>query len=130
MPVLRTTLMREPFSWLLSKFFWHTGEPNGTTCDDLDMATSLGATAATEHVFAVKVKRMTGAGWLNRHAWYYILILCGEDCDARYYMGIGNLDQMERQAANNIRQSIAVVGLLNETDRFYDMVSARVVCVR
>jgi hypothetical protein len=130
MPVLRTTLMREPFSWLLSKFFWHR-PPNGTRCDDLDWATRAGGTsAATEHVFyGVDIKKVTGAGWLNRHAWYYILTLCGEDCDARYFMGIGNLQQFERQATNNIRHSIAVVGLLNETDRFYDMVSARVVSI-
>jgi hypothetical protein len=128
-PVLRTTLMREPFSWLLSKYFWH-GAPNGTTCDDLDIATNnigLSSASTTSHVFQVNVKKQNGSGWLNRYAWYYILILCGEDCDARYFMGIGNLDQMERQAANNIRNSIAVVGLLNETERFYDMVSARVV---
>jgi translation initiation factor 2B subunit (eIF-2B alpha/beta/delta family) len=127
LPVLRTTILREPFSWLLSKFFWHR-VPEGVYCDDLDMATNGGGiSTATSHAFQVDVKVSNGQGWLNRHAWYYILILCGEDCDARYFMGVGNLQQMERQAANNIRHAIAVVGLLNETERFYDMVSARVV---
>jgi hypothetical protein len=33
---------------------------------------------------------------------------------------------MECQAANNLRHSFAVVGLLQETDTFYDMVTKRV----
>ena len=41
-------------------------------------------------------------------------------------MGVSNLEQIEIQAANNLRNSFAVVGLLNETENFFDMVTARV----
>lgn len=77
-----------------------------------------------------------GYGWAHRYALLYIFYLCGEDCAARYEMGMGGgpdseehqviLDQLEEQAANNLRQSFAVVGLLHETDTFYDMLTARV----
>ena len=36
------------------------------------------------------------------------------------------MEQLEQQAANNLRQSFAVVGLLHETETFFDMVTARV----
>ena len=73
-----------------------------------------------------------GYGWASRYAMLYIFYLCGEDCAARWEMSSSGynddilLEQMERQAANNLRQSFAVVGLLHETDTFFDMVTARV----
>lgn len=136
MPVLRVTVMREPFSWLTSKFFWHDyhhfrdgsyvspysserknnkviadcksknlPEPTFVKCDDID-------TAAT--------------GWATNRAMTYIFYLCGEHCMGGYAKGTMTLDEMERQAAYNLRNSFAVVGLLEKTDDFYDMVSRRV----
>ena len=39
LPVARVALIREPFSWLISKFFWHMLYKNAV-CDDLDAATA------------------------------------------------------------------------------------------
>jgi hypothetical protein len=117
LPVLRTTILREPFSWLVSKFFWHHAP---SKCDDVETATMP---------FSPFTKNGTPerkGGWANRFALDYIIYLCGEDCAARHDQGIGNLQQMERQAANNLRHSFAVVGLLQETDTFFDMVTKRV----
>ena len=52
--------------------------------------------------------------------------ICGEDCLVRNHLGLMSLDQIERQARHNLQHSFAVVGLLNETDTFYDMITARV----
>ena len=46
-----------------------------------------------------------------------------------YKRQVGSLEQMERQAAGNLRNSFAVVGILEETDTFYDMVTKRVAYV-
>ena len=73
-----------------------------------------------------KSKIYSGPGWMKRYTMHYIAFLCGEDCLVRYEMGIGNLQQMENQAASNLRQSFAVVGLLQETDAFYEMLTTRV----
>jgi hypothetical protein len=135
MPVLRTTIIRDPFSWLVSKFFWHSDPLDGggaeddnnnnavqhaLKCDDVEMATT------PVSPFTVDDKVAQQGGWANRYALNYIVYLCGEDCASRYHQGIGNLQQMERQAANNLRHSFAVIGLLEETDTFYDMVTKRV----
>ena len=114
LPVLRITVIREPFSWLISKFFWHR---SGRTCDEsITFATFDDGTFWEE----------SGIGWATRYAMEYIIYLCGNDCAARYEMGVSNLEQIEIQAANNLRNSFAVVGLLNETENFFDMVTARV----
>jgi hypothetical protein len=152
LPVLRTTILREPFSWLVSRFFWH-GNDNYFSCNDIDAA------AAGDHQQqdnggqqqddddddddACQIHQTHGRGWANRYALLYIFYLCGEDCAARYELSCSSsndrsghhgkqtsrrllLAQMEQQAANNLRQSFAVVGLLNETEIFYDMVASRV----
>jgi hypothetical protein len=49
--------------------------------------------------------------------------LCGEHCLADPNLP---LEELERQAAYNLRNSFAVVGLLHQTDVFYEMVSQRV----
>jgi len=56
----------------------------------------------------------------------YILALCGEDCHARMELGQASLAQVEAQAAYNLRNSFAVVGLLHEQDTFFDMIRARI----
>jgi hypothetical protein len=40
-----------------------------------------------------------------------------------------SLDELEDQAESNLRQAFSVVGLLNETDQFYKMVSKRIAYV-
>jgi len=160
MPVLRSTMIREPISWLLSKFFWHKFDDGDVVCDDVTAATQF-----TEGAFEFSLREQTYIspeienhggkdygmnyfdsledrddkvstpngdrvsaphGWANRFAMQYILYLCGEDCAARWEMGAGDLDQIEAQAASNLRHSFAVVGLLNETETYYEMLSTRV----
>jgi len=107
LPVLRTTVLREPFTWLVSKYFWHWNtffrnkEP-AHSCDSDD----------TE--------------WMDDFATEYILKLCGDDCYARHALRGESLDSLAFQAEGNLRHGFAVVGLVNETDTFYDMVTRRV----
>jgi hypothetical protein len=65
-------------------------------------------------------------GWAYSYCLEYILYLCGEDCLNRYEHGMITLEEMETQAASNLRQSFSVVGLLHETDNFYEMVTSRI----
>lgn len=84
------------------------------------------------HPESTIVSDADGFGWAHRYAMLYILYLAGEDAAARYEMGLMGtneeniLEQLEKQAANNLKQSFAVVGLLHETDTYFDMLSARV----
>ena len=81
LPVLRVTIIREPFSWLISKFFWHhkpkntmKTEENKTMvviCEDIEMATDVGIDQRHIHNYI-------GPGWAHRYAMKYILQLCGE----------------------------------------------------
>ena len=117
MPVLRATLMREPWSWFLSKFFWH-----GRTglCDDVEAAADLQGNNSTE-------VPVLGSGWLLHDAMTYLFYICGEDCVSRYEYGLSTLEELEEQAAGNLKQSFAVVGILEEDqDIFFDMLDARV----
>jgi hypothetical protein len=119
MPLHRATLLREPFSWLHSKFFWHK-KYRKYKCDDIEAA----------------VHKETG--WARDFCMEYVLYLCGDDCAHRYdhhggYADSDNnehaskfLEQVERQAETNLRQSFSVVGLLNETGVFLDMVTSRI----
>jgi hypothetical protein len=122
MPVLRVTVIRDPYSWLVSKFMWHKVGGSSTKCDDIETATMF-KPPNEEDLMPGKKK---GRGWVHRMATNYITYLCGEDCVAREALEVSSLEQLERQAANNLRQSITVVGLLNETDTFFDMITARV----
>ena len=49
-----------------------------------------------------------------------------QDCSIRYLKGISNVSDLEKQAEGNLRLSIAVVGLLEDMDTFYEMLSDRV----
>jgi len=103
LPVLRATMIREPFSWLLSNFLWHSNQLEGKNCsDDKDIL------------------------WAHRFALKQIHFLCGEDCKLAFTLKLTTIDRMEKQAAANLRRSISVVGLLNETDTFYEMINKRV----
>lgn len=100
LPVLRTTVVREPFSWLVSKYFWHG--VNTTHCGSQDTA------------------------WMEDYATTYLMFLCGEDCLVRQEILKEDLESLAFQAEGNLRHSFAVVGLTNETETFYDMVTTRV----
>lgn len=123
LPVLRATVVREPFSWLVTKFFWHLPrnkvEELEHKCVDADFAIGK----SNEREFHNIIEE----GWANRHGLKYLLFLCGEDCSIRYKKGISSIKDLEKQAEGNLRQSIAVVGLLEDMDTFYQMLTDRVV---
>ncbi|KAG7344400.1 hypothetical protein IV203_022408 [Nitzschia inconspicua] len=103
MPLLRTTMIRDPWSWLGSKFFWHHLDVKGLKCDH-------------QHF----------GRWIPWAVKEYLLPFCGVDCENRWDQGLMTFEEMAVQAEGNLRQSFSVVGLLNETESFYDMVSARI----
>jgi len=102
LPVHRVLLVREPFSWLVSKLFWHNV---GSNCADIDTASK---------------------GWAKQFLEEWLQQICGDDCAIRRYYGLMSLDEMTEQAEANLRYSISVVGLLNETSRFYNMITKRI----
>ena len=151
LPVTRVTVMREPFSWLTSKFHWHNehyttnnagwtilapdqGEtrngdvrrrlvkqnktvPEFVKCDTLQAAVGVGSSSGIVG---------EGGGWATLRAVTYMVYLCGDHCWGSIAAGTLTLRELEEAAAYNLRNSFAVVGLLHETDSFYDMVSKRV----
>lgn len=135
-PVMRVTVLREPFSWLVSKFYWHDHHimRNGSevTADQAEprnsMVTARLLKEGHAEVNIVKCDDIDTAvnGWLTNRAMTYIFYLCGEHCMGGYAKETMTLEDMERQAAYNLRNSFAVVGLLQKTDEFYDMVTRRV----
>ena len=118
LPVLRVVLMRDPFPFAVSKFFW--GERGDWPAD----CQSAGCPG--------------GAAWIEEISIEVILMLCGPDCYPRYHAALesdggpgGRLPAQallgfEQQAADNLRTAFAVVGLVNETGAFYQMLSTRV----
>ena len=165
LPVTRVTLLREPWSWLSSKYAWHKiAKRYDMQCDDLTLATIIGPAVAEEqrsdrkrtrallaknrnnssdhrstvlHIRSTNNSKFSDdmytdlhlhfrPGWARMMALGYILQLCGEDCHTRLEAGHATLDEIEAQAAYNLRHSFAVVGLLHEQETFLDMLHARV----
>lgn len=60
---------------------------------------------------------------------HYIAYLCGDDCSIRLERGLLTLEELEAQTESNLRNAFSVVGLLNETNQFYDMVTKRIAYV-
>ena len=102
MPLHRTTVMREPWSWIGSKFFWAHLDRQGFVCDK------------------------DFASWMYRFVQAYLFPFCGVDCENRFQHGMMTYEDVFAQAEGNMRHSFSVVGLLNETSQFYDMVSTRI----
>lgn len=132
LPVLRATVLREPFAWIVSKFFWHEYHLK-FKCDDLLDATEVaykyngkGGYQTVDMPRTQDFGEYGNPGWLRVFCLNYIFYYCGEDCVVRYASGLNNLAELERQAEENIRHSFAVVGILEELDDFYRMVHARV----
>lgn len=116
LPLHRTVLMREPFSWLVSRFFWNGAYRSNYKCDDIYNATYHNPQSLNH----------TESGWIYQMALEHLLYLCGEDCINRYETREISLNDMERQAEANLRHSFSVVGLLNETSSFYEMLTTRI----
>jgi len=137
LPVIRVTVIRDVWSWLLSKFFWHPnfysrnstlvvgpwkGEPSFAT-------RSYNAQRKNETVPPlIKCDDIEEAayGWGANWAMTYLSYLCGEHCLSGWISNQMTLDEIEGQGAYNLRHSFAVVGLLHKTNEFYEMVTHRV----
>lgn len=128
LPVARVTVVRDPFPWLVSKFFWHSVDQKyNLTCDDLDTATE-GSGRLQQDTLKLVQKRSNedGRGWLVSFALTYIMYLCGEECWSRIDHGaLHSLEELEVQTTNNLRHAFAVVGTIDDVDTFYKMVSTR-----
>ena len=112
LPVHRVTMIREPFSWLMSKFFWHELNRDNIKCDDISFASEVGD--------------KSNMGWAKTYITTFLTYLCGTDCISRFERNLMTLEDMEAQAESNLRQSFSVVGILEENDDdFYDMMSKR-----
>jgi len=133
---LRVTMLREPFSWLVTKFFWHGGKKT-QECDHIVNATAgrnfdheppiWNKTLPKQpHNMETKVP-----GWARSFASEYVLYYCGDDCAIK--LRLASADKEEQvwqevlaQAEFNLRHSFAVVGLLEDSDNFFDMIDKRV----
>jgi hypothetical protein len=113
LPVQRTIVIRDPWSWLLSRFFYHQQYAKKYKCDDLRTAT----------YYDKETLDFEESGFLYQFIIEQLFQLCGDDCINRYEVGTLSLHQMEQQAEANLRHGFSIVGLFNETDEFYDMVS-------
>uniref|UniRef100_A0A7S0TDJ3 Sulfotransferase domain-containing protein n=1 Tax=Pseudo-nitzschia delicatissima TaxID=44447 RepID=A0A7S0TDJ3_9STRA len=110
MPVQRITMIREPFSWLLSKFFWDSKVYYRHSCVDIYASSHENPTMS----------------WIELYSYQYLMYLCGTDCETRFENNMMSLAGIEAQATSNLRNSFSVVGLLHESDSFYDMLHKRI----
>eukprot|EP00934_Nitzschia_sp_Nitz4_P005110 Nitzschia sp. Nitz4//scaffold1_size375055//158057//158548//NITZ4_000263-RA/size375055-processed-gene-0.436-mRNA-1//-1//CDS//3329541006//5100//frame0 len=69
---------------------------------------------------------MPTPSWIYSDALSYIAYLCGSDCAMRVDKQQISLEELLIQTEENLRNSFAVVGVLDDIDTFYNMVSARV----
>ena len=122
MPLHRVTMMRDPWSWIISKFFWHNLPKQNLTCYDVH-----GVMRNDGFGFA-PLDQITGRelSWMEQYSFLFLIRLCGNDCRIRYENGIMTLDEIEAQVASNLRNAFSVVGILHETESFYDMVTDRI----
>ena len=120
LPVQRVTLLRDPWSWLISKCFWHHRHTerlaDGRTllrCDNIEEGS----------------RPYPNAGWIAGDVMHCIAMICGFDCGIRFERNEITLVELRVQSERNLRHTFSVVGLLNETETFYDMVSNRIAYV-
>jgi len=117
MPVHRVTVLRDPWSWIISKFFWHRRKDDSRSCDDVTF--SIGK----KHEDPISGRLI---GWCELYSLESLFKLCGNDCLLRYKYGMISLEEIEDQVESNLRNAFSVVGLLNELGTFYNMVTDRI----
>eukprot|EP00536_Pseudo-nitzschia_multiseries_P015709 jgi/Psemu1/43525/gm1.43525_g len=122
MPLHRITLLRDPWSWIISKFFWHQldeldPDHDGLPCEDLTLPTGY------DHRDPSTGRLL---GWCEYFSLKSLMKLCGNDCHIRYENKMMSLEEIEDQVESNLRNAFSVVGLLNETESFYDMITDRI----
>ena len=133
LPLIRVVMMRNPFSWLASKFAWHRLARKGVVCDNVDYAASG---AGNHNVYQgtrqdkknrLVVEGSGAPGWVRRLVLQYVYNLCGSDCRVRHLQQEATLEELTVQAEYNLRHSFAVVGILEDGEEsFWEMLDARV----
>jgi hypothetical protein len=111
LPLHRAILFREPFSWVMSHFFWHKHYYKKMKCDDI------------KQVASYNIEDFESSGPIYQTCLSLLLQICGSNCAHRYELGAITLEEIERQAESNLRHGFSVVGLLHETDTFFDMLT-------
>jgi hypothetical protein len=129
LPVLRVTVVRDPFSWLMSKYSWHFNYRTNKTvnCDDLEGGIHGGKNELVGARQQLIGMDSVAAGWIRRMSLGYIMHVCGQP--RLHYSVCGRTiinPRFGKKAVGNLRNSFSVVGILQDTDTFYEMVSARV----
>jgi hypothetical protein len=130
MPLHRITVLRDPWSWIISKFFWHRigqqiqPENGSLPCYDVHAL----CIATKKGLKSVPRDPITGRelGWMEQYSRLFLIHMCGNDCRIRYENGMMTLDEIEAQVASNLRNAFSVVGILHESESFYDMVTDRI----
>ena len=107
LPLHRVTMLREPFSWLVSKFFWGSLK---SKCDNIHF----------------RIEGGPNMSWIEVMAFEYLFYLCGSECQTRYENNLISIERIEAQAKGNLRNSFSVVGLLHESQSFYEMIHKRI----
>ncbi len=128
MPVHRVTIMRDPWAWIVSKFFWHRlnkyvlKEKGVLPCMDV-----LRAVEKDDELPPVDPRNPTRqVGWVEQFSLLFLIKLCGDDCRIRYENGMMTLEEIEEQVSSNLRNAFSVVGILQDQDSFYDMLTDRI----
>ena len=133
LPVLRVVMIREPFSWYVSKFAWHVLYRHGVVCDNITHTTAGAGHSSIyygmqeDEPYGLQVSASTKPGWVRRLSLEYIYQLCGSDCRVRHLEERATLQEVVIQAEFNLRQAFAVVGILEDgQETFFDMIHHRV----
>jgi hypothetical protein len=147
LPLHRITMIRDPWSWMLSKFFWQGIDKKLGLYDRIQNVTKVNTTSDNDDndnedgvvcnidplenmIPLIKnPKTHRYLTWMEKFAYEQLMNLCGNDCSIRYNNGLISLQEFENQVTSNLRQAFSVVGLLNETESFYTMIHQRIAYV-
>jgi len=134
-PAMRVTVIRDPFSWLVSKFFWaRTHRSRDGSLVSPGQSSKVGKLYRNEERTNETVTYVTcddveeaAYGWASVYAMTFLYYLCGEHCQGGMADGSMTIDDLEQQAAYNLRNSFAAIGILEKSeDEFFDMLKKRV----
>ena len=111
MPLHRATMLRDPWTWVMSRFHWDKMLVANNDCRDVTVPLYNDA---------------ENPGWIEFLSMDYLLQLCGNDCKTRLSKKKMSLAEIEYQVEDNLRNAFSVVGLLEDSDSFYEMIDHRI----
>ena len=134
LPLIRVVMIRNPFSWLASKFSWSNLAKKGVICDNVTDAI-FGAghhdmykgVQGNNRKNQLLVHGFGAPGWARRFSLEYIYLLCGSDCWVRHLQQQATIKEVTAQAESNLRHAFSVVGILEDGEEtFFNMIHKRV----